>query len=532
VRTFFKRYDPEQKWTLLFLLSCLTAILFSATVGPEFIWDDKFFILNNRFLFSWSDFPKLFVNSIGMGSSGTQSNFYRPVQAITHFFDVQMYGMNPWWHHITNVTLIVGVSAVFFLLFCRLFRTKKETPLAVFLGLSLWVFHPLQSNVVGYLSGRGDLLVCLFMGLAALFWRRTRWLSLLFCLLAILSKENGMLAPFFVFLCDWIEVRREGERWRWKSYVPLFLLMLLYGFARLSILNFQNTLNFYNRENILTSHYDYRLYTYFSTFAKSLQLIFFPFDVHHGRSWVLYTTPFFPWPIAGFCALVFMLATILFCFKRHPRIAVGLTWFLVAGLPTSNLLAVINALFYDHWVLVPSLGFVFLWVLFFQWMLTRFSEKKSVFLWLLLALPLSFITWQENCAWQDQESQYLHILRYEPSNPTILNNLANHYEDIGKMEQAKLFYLRSLEAQETVQGHNNLGWVFLHENNLEAAFRELSRAVQLDPSLYQAQSGLGLVLLSVHQCKEAEDRFAAALKIFPDPAAIAGMKQAKECLHE
>ncbi|RYZ99414.1 MAG: hypothetical protein EOP11_19485, partial [Proteobacteria bacterium] len=109
---------------LLLLLVCATVLVDAHSFGREFIWDDQFFIAENQFLRSFSSLPKLFVTSITEGAGGQPTNFYRPLQAVSHLLDVQIFGLNAGWHHVTNILLHALMAALFFLLLCRVLKEK------------------------------------------------------------------------------------------------------------------------------------------------------------------------------------------------------------------------------------------------------------------------------------------------------------------------------------------------------------------------------------------------------------------------
>ena len=498
--------------------------------GHEFIWDDEFFIQNNRYLSSWEFLPKIFTSSITEGASGRPSNFFRPIQAFTHFIDVQLFGLNPWWHHVTNGFLhALSAALLFFLMRNLLGKNSSYSAPAAFGAVSLWIFHPLQSEVVGYLSGRGDILVCLFSAAAGLAWPRNRAMAAFFCGCAMFSKENGVLAPLLVFLCDFVERPRDYPLRRWLRYWPLVIPAILYGVIRSSLLSTASALNFYESSNVLTEHYSYRVFTYLSTIGKSMELLFWPHDLHHERSWSVFTGFDSPYVWIGTASILVLVALAAWAGKKRPLIVAGVAWFFLAGLPTSNLIALINALLYDHWFTVPALGFAFLAAAGIRWLLQRHSSYWAGGLWALAIIPLLLVTWKQHATWASATAQYEHILSYEPRSWKILNNLGMIYANQGDQARAAEMYERSLGVNETPEGRNNLGNLYLGQGKYFEAERELKRAMEIDPRLYQAPSNLGKLSLMKRDCAGAKKWFEAALAIYPDPAAQQGLAIAKSC---
>jgi len=114
----------------------------------------------------------------------------------------------------------------------------------------------------------------------------TYWLSALSYPLALMSKETAIIMPLLIFLFEWLYKR--GEHFSFaeiiKKYGPFILIAVIYIVLRLTILNFQNTLNLYNQENLFTSRLDIRILTFLKTLPIYLGLIFYPISLHMERT--------------------------------------------------------------------------------------------------------------------------------------------------------------------------------------------------------------------------------------------------------
>ena len=85
----------------------------------------------------------------------------------------------------------------------------------------------------------------------------------------------------------------------WQSFkkaIPYFAVVFVYGILRLTVLNFANTLNFYNAENIYSSHLSVRVYTFFHALLVYYRLIFVPTGLHMERGVDIHTS-LFQWPV-------------------------------------------------------------------------------------------------------------------------------------------------------------------------------------------------------------------------------------------
>jgi Flp pilus assembly protein TadD len=89
--------------------------------------------------------------------------------------------------------------------------------------------------------------------------------------------------------------------------------------------------------------------------------------------------------------------------------------------------------------------------------------------------------------------------------------------DQAKWPEAEARFKRALDADVTFgPAHNNLGTVYLHENNLYLAAWEFQYASKLMPYQPEPRSNLGLALEAAGKLDDAVDSYDEALKIEPD----------------
>ncbi len=521
------QWGNPQKYALALVL-CVGA-LFANTVPGVFLWDDQQFIVDNFYLRDWKHFPSFFTENLVAGA-GIQSQLYRPVQLLTHWLDFEVWGLDPRGHRLTNLGLHVAGTVLFFLAALKLLRrmklpTRISPESAAFLSVLFYATHPLQSGVVGYVSGRGDLLVVLFSACAALSLSGFSWLSGVFTVLAVFSKENAALLPFFLVAYEkfsnfpqssWVSSLRK----RWI----FFLIPAIYIGLRLSVLNFGGTLNFYRTENILTEHYSYRFFTYLSTLAQGIWLWVWPLGIHHERSWSVYTEwghlnvalggiVFFGFPLLAWSLR-----------KKSPLVALGLIWFQWATLPTSNLIVLINALIYDHWFLVPGLGWVFAGL----GVLPRLPPRIAWGTVGAVVLAFSFLTVQYNQVWTAPQSLYRHILRFEPDSVKILTNLGMTYDDQGNHEEAKRAYARAIELGSPYsETYHNLAMTLAQEKKWDEALALFRKAQTMNEGFYAAFEREGDVLLIQGKAALAIEAYEKALRIFPNPTTQSKLERAR-----
>src|ERR1051325_3229254 len=111
----------KREWLLIGVLLAATFVVFMNALGGQFVYDDRQQVLRNPTLTSFSNIPKMFVQSVWQFQNETDNAaagpYYRPLfniaLIISHqFFGLQVYG----WHllsillHLATVYLLYRVA--------------------------------------------------------------------------------------------------------------------------------------------------------------------------------------------------------------------------------------------------------------------------------------------------------------------------------------------------------------------------------------------------------------------------------------
>lgn len=534
--------------------ACIIALAaFAVHIGAlhaELVFDDEQFVRRNAHLISIRHVPGLFTENIVAGA-GLTSNFYRPIQALTHFFDVQLHGLNAGGHHLTNMLLYAAMCAAVYL-----WLSTLASAWASFAAAMLFSLHPIQSLAAAYVSGRGDILSILFLCGTLLFCRRSAAAALACAAAAMLSKETMVVLPALLWLNERaVRTRQAGRfhgseapsraaeklrqpsrdrgtisRWITPREIPFWILSALYVTLRLTVLNFDDTLNFtaslagdaMTPARLLAERIPARLFTYVTTLPEGLRLWLWPSDPHHGRVWPIAVSLAEPRVLAGFAWLAAWLGAAAFCRGRSPAIAAGMTWFFVATLPTSNLVAVINAAFFDHWFILPGLGLALCVAKMLEpaasWARNAAPLRRMLAIspFAAIALVLAALTVRHDRAWRDAPSLYQYILRFEPLNGQMHYNLAAELFNRGKFDEA-LIHARQAAELSTLQPEpqHALGRALDALGRFPQARTAYLRAVEIDPRYFRAWLDLGKLDARLGRTQDALSAFERVLAIHP-----------------
>ncbi len=188
-------------------LVALAALAHGLGLAGGFVYDDHRFVEHNAALAS-ATIGELILDP-ATHTADTDRDVYRPIRALTHAFDRQRWGLEPFGFHLHSLWVHLANVALGFLLLRRLLPDAGDGP--PLLGALTLAVHPLGVETVGWISSRGDLyavglgllaLLCVIPPRAATGGTRVVHASAggllwgcVLALLATLSKEAALVLP-------------------------------------------------------------------------------------------------------------------------------------------------------------------------------------------------------------------------------------------------------------------------------------------------------------------------------------------------
>jgi hypothetical protein len=215
-------------WLMAALLVLGTTALYWPATRCDFInYDDDALVSLNIHVQNGLNLENIkwaFVNPV--------NNIWHPLTVMSHMLDCQLFGLQPWGHHLTSVLLHALNTALVFLLFRRLTGALwRSVMVAAVFGL-----HPVHVESVAWVAERKDVLSTCFGLLSLLFYagyvrratsregQETRMnailppvtrhrslfygLALMFFALGLMSKPMLVTWPFVLLLLDWWPLKR------------------------------------------------------------------------------------------------------------------------------------------------------------------------------------------------------------------------------------------------------------------------------------------------------------------------------------
>ncbi len=533
-------------WLAAALLVLVTIALYWPATRCDFVnTDDPDYVTANPHVLgdlNWEGVKWAFLNPVSCN--------WHPLTVLSHMVNCQLFGLNPWGHHLTNVLFHALNAALVFALFRQLTGAFwRSLMVAALFGL-----HPLHVESVAWVAERKDVLSACFGLLALIFYARYAqkvtsgewrvasgdslnpssylrpltsvhyWLSLFFFTCGLMSKPILVTWPFAMLLLDYWPLRRFEFStldsrlsiiWRLMAEkIPFFALA-----AAASVVTFvvQKVGGSIVAGGSLPL--GLRSANALVSYCRYLGNIFWPKDMA-----VLYPHPG-EWPIEEvFLAGVLILGISVILFikrRRYPFLLIGWLWFCGMLVPVIGFVQTGSQAMADRHTYLPSLGMLMfaVWGAYeptrrWRYHVIALSMAGSAALVLCLAL-----TRQQIGYWQDSETLFRHALEVTENNYVAHYNLGTALGIKGQTDEAIIQFHEAIRLNpDYADAHDNLGVGLVKRGQIDEAIIQFQEALRLKPDDPEVHNNLGTALGMKGQTEEAIIQFREALRLKPDHA--------------
>jgi tetratricopeptide (TPR) repeat protein len=533
----------------LFLV-VVTLIIFFPLRSFQFInLDDEDYVTENPQVLNGLSFKGVIWAFTTMHSSN-----WHPLTWLSHMLDIELYGLNPGGHHVTNLLLHLANILLLFWVLKRMTGTLWRSG---FIAL-LFALHPLHVESVAWVAERKDVLSTLFwiltMGAYVHYVHQAnlkRYLLVFFFFaLGLMSKPMLVTLPFVLLLLDYWPLGRlhwplgkhslgktsgNSDKGRLRGFrlvlekVPLLILVAvscsLTLWAQRGTIALLEALPMGTRmANALTSYVSY------------IGKMIWP-----CRLAVQYPYPDrFPlWQVVG--AGLFLVGVSIWVVRevrRRPYLGVGWFWYLGTLVPVIGLVQVGAQAMADRYTYVPLIG-IFIMVVWgvseslVQWRYRRITLSLSAAL--ILAILMVF-TRTQLLYWHDSIALYKHTLNSTANNYQVHYNLGLALAKEGKNKEAIAHYQQALRIRpDYYKAHTSLGIILARQGSYEEAIVHYNEAIRINPEYADAHYNLGFAFLRQGKHSESIARFEEAIRINPNDADAynhMGLALARQGLHQ
>lgn len=507
---------PSGRIKAVLFIFAATFIIYSNSLGGEFLSDDNYFIVKNVAVRNLANIPSFFTNPAAVAFSALAEDVYRPVTAASYAVDYRLFLLNSFGYHLENVLFHAANAALVFLLLDLL---VGDLFIAFFAGL-FFACHPVQTEVVAWISGRASVLFLFFYLAAFVLFvryrkdRRAGYLAASVCLYAVslFSKEMAVTLPAMLIVYDIHFGGKEPLRRKIAAYLPYVALTAAYIVVRGSVLSRMSQCGWWGGApsvNALSA---------VAVLPDYLKLLLYPADLcafYMPRLARSIADPRFMTACAIIVATAVSLPAI---FRRSRRTSFAVLWFFITILPVSNIVP-LRALMAERFLYIPSIGFCLLAaVLIGRMSAMRARPARAIAIVVAAALAVSYgvRTMYRNEDWKDSARLSLSIVKVEPLNSWGYTSLGTAYIGQERYRDAVKPLLKAMKISWDYSAPRvALGFCYLQLGEFENAVSVLTEALRFEPKNLEAIVSLGVSYAELKRFDRAVEELKKAITIDP-----------------
>ena len=519
-----KTTPVPKAWVCAFVLVLITLLAYQPVWHAGFVWDDDFYVTENRALRSGDGLRRIWVKL-------ETTRQYYPVTVTSLWAEYHLWKLRPLGYHLVNV-LLHALNAV---LLWRVLR-RLEIP-GSWWAAAIFALHPVTVESVAWIAERKNVLSCLFYLLAVLAYLRFRPLTddeparawdrrfypavLVLFLCALLSKTVTCSLPAVLTLLVWWKTGRVEKRDA-LPLTPLFVLGAALGLmSKWAEQHFVGaggaewTLSFVQR--CLIAGRAVWFYAGKLFWPHNLTFIYPRWEIDAAAPWQ------YLFPVA-FAVVVIVLWKLRARIGRGPLVAVlCFAGTLVPALGFFDVYPFQYSYVADHFQYMACIGLISLAVSTGTAICKRAGPQGRNLGRLATALVLVLLavsTWKQAHIYQDRETLWRDTLAKNPAAWMAHNNLSDILIQQGKIEEAIWHLEQALRLKPDTVQHSNLGFALAQAGRVTEAIGHYEQALRLKPDYAAAHSNLGLALARMGKTQKAMEHYEQALRIQPDFAEV------------
>jgi len=531
--------QTSNKWLIIWIYTGLTLATITAYEPlrhNDFVsYDDDAYITKNQMVSKG-----LTYRSVAWAFTTLEIGNWHPLTWLSHMLDCQLFGVEPFWHHLVNLLFHIANTLLLFWLLKKM--TAAIWPSAFV--AAAFALHPLHVESVAWVAERKDLLSGLFWMLAiAAYIQYTKQPGIGRYMLVFLAFGLGLMAkpmvvtlPFVLLLLDYWPLYRFQPKQQNDSKaalqskpndghnLPPTLCRLIVEKIPLFVLTVAScVITFIAQQNIGATKSLKGLPV--SIAVKNAVVSYLGYIdkmVYPKHLAVLY-----PHPVSNlstsqalipFVILVAVTVYIIYIAKQHRYLLVGWFWYLGTLVPVIGLVQVGVQAMADRYTYLPSVGF-FIMVAFgaAELSATRCFRKKNLAITAAIVLTiLLFCTRVQLRHWQNSFALFTHTLKVTENNFVMHQHLGNELYTMGHPNEAVKHFDRALQINPKYhKARNNKGVMLFTLGRFEEAAVCFNKILELKPDFQEAHSNLGMALYKLDSIDEAIEHWKQAVQLNP-----------------
>jgi tetratricopeptide (TPR) repeat protein len=509
------------------------SLIYMNTLHNEFmgLWDDNAYILHNALI---KKFDRASICAIFTNPYYTD---YHPLQIFSYLLEYQVWGLNPFGYHLTNMLLHILNSALVYSFFNLLLKKHtdfriEEIEIIAAVGAFLFLTHPANVESVAWISERKNVLSMTFFILAFYLYvvyknegsQSNFRLSLFTFLLALLSKASAVIFPLTIFVYDYVFISKD-RRHRSMLFDKVPFLLLAVIFSVITVLAQSSSGAVYNHPN------DKALYTFFTMLPILISYIkksFFPFSLSPLYNTHISESILEPSVLISASLIFLLLAIILYLSYRFNILFFCVLFYFIPFLPVLHIVP-IAVFIADRYLYIPLLGFSLgLSILLYKTIgrfIKTFRKKTMPHVYVLLSILIiyqfSVLTIKQGEIWQNGITLWSRIIRENPEYADGYLTLGVAYLKSGEYYDAYAITTHALQLGLDKKRQKEARYframaLILHGDYLRGE-RELERIRTIDPNYRMLFYGLGTLYSAQGKVDKAIEAWQMFLEKYKAP---------------
>jgi tetratricopeptide (TPR) repeat protein len=536
-------FQNHPKTILCFALCIMTISAYWPVKNYPFIhFDDGPYVYENTKVRSGLTIPNIiWAFSLSGAAADKDQNYWHPLALISHMVDVELFGVDPHLHHMSNL-FFHSINAILLFL---VFSLMTGDTWKCFFVAALFALHPMNIESVAWIAERKNLLSTTFWMitmLAYMYYAKRPSISryvLVFLAFSfgLLAKPMLVVLPCVLMLMDyWPLKRTKWAHWLNNNnnfairmppkttfsdassiqliFEKIPLLLISFATIHISMITLQGKSQVINNAmlplslRIENAFVSYLVYLYKMILPVNLA-IFYPFPD---------TIP--AWQTIG--AIIFLSIATGFALirsKTKPYLIIGWLWFLGVLFPVIGLVQ--GGLWpaqADRWAYVPLIGIFIVIAWGLTNLLSKWRYRKAVLsLSATCVIILLFWTTRTQLAyWTDTYTLFNRAIAVTDNNYFAYNVLGDELALKGDYEAAEKYFLTALKIKSNdFDAMERLGQLSFRNKKYDQAIHYYSKALSINPSDPKIYNNLGLVFFSKDMLEQAREKFEAAIRLNP-----------------
>jgi len=439
-----------KKYFYTIIVSCillLTFFVYKPGLFGGFMFDDFVNLVNINF-FAQSEGIDAFVRYI---ISYESIPLKRPISTLSFLLNATHWPANAFSFKFLNLIIHLLNGLLLYFVSKKILNlldvAKNKIKLAAALNMTIWILHPFFVSTTLYVVQRMAMLPVTFILIGIYVYLLAResqlhenknglkylFLSIYICTgLAVLSKENGIVLPFLLYILEVIVISKSQIPSLIKKYQILLILPIVLILLAL-ILKIPSFIEGYSQREFSLGE---RLLTQPRMLVTYIYHLFIPQYFTEGIfvDGIVTSTSLFK-PIATLFSILLLVSTIVFAFyyrNKYVVISFSILFFLISHVMESTFIPL--EMYFEHRNYLPAL---FIFLPFSIFLANHFIKYKINFiLMLILILYLANTTYLRSQLWSNNDTMVVQSVERFPQSVRLIDQYVTFQYSQGNTNDA------------------------------------------------------------------------------------------------